>query len=152
MRPSNRGWAPIAPSVSPLALSSLRNDYRAGPPHGSLDLGPACFHGLTVKGCARSFSTSVALAQKVRSAPHDSTILLNDERIGDGCGLPQPKSSPDRDFVVGVEFGVNEYRTSGIIRSWPHRLVSVNESDGAKLGALLPSSHEFLAGQFRNPW
>src|SRR5450759_3494013 len=99
-----------------------------------------------------TFSTFVALAQQVRDAPNDSAAVFDDKRIAETWILAQSKSLPDGSFVIGARFALHEYHASGAIRLRPHRLVSINESYGTKLGTLLPSSCEHLARQFHAYW
>jgi hypothetical protein len=99
-----------------------------------------------------TFSTFVALAQKVRDAPNDSAAVFDDKRIAEAWILAQSKSLPDGNFVIGARFALHEYPASGAIRLRPHRLVSINESYRTKLGTLLPSSCEHLACQLHACW
>jgi len=99
-----------------------------------------------------TFSAFVALAQKVRDAPNDSAAVFDDKRIAEAWILAQSKSLLDGNFVIGAQFALHEYPASGAIRLRPHRLVSINESYGTKLGTLLPSSCEHLACQLHACW
>ena len=64
---------------------------------------------------SRFLPPSLAFVHELRSAPNNAAIWVNDEWIDEILVLTQAESLPNGNFVIGVQFALNEYLMGAVV-------------------------------------
>ncbi len=64
---------------------------------------------------SRFLPPSLAFVHELRSAPNNAAIWVDDEWIAEILILTQAESLPNGNFVIGVQFALNEYLMGAVV-------------------------------------